>query len=201
MKKMICAALALCLSLCACGAEPAVPTEATTVPEAVTEAPAETVTEAVTQAAAPETVEITLENWEEYFELRPAADVWVDGENQSWSLGYGLFLREEFLPRFREGNVNFELEYDLEQREFTGDAETLTWTLGELLEPDRELLPGAKTFGLEDFRSAGDLPGFAGSVAGVCLSGTVMTRPDGSLMAEVPANGRILHAEGSLILE
>ena len=187
MKKTICAilSLVLCLSLAACGSKQ-VPTEAAT----------EAVTEAVTEAA-PQSVEITMDNWEQYFELIPAADASSQGE--AWALGYALVLREEY--RYVSGTVDFELAYDVEQRPFEGDAETMTWTLGEPLEPDHELLPGAKTFGLQDYRENTDMKLFTGTVAAVCLPGAVMTREDGTQVAEVPVNGEILHAEGSLVLE
>ena len=191
MKKTICAmlSLVLCLSLAACGGKTA-PTEA----PAVTEAPAQVTTEA---AAVPVTVEITMDNWEQYFELISAADASSQGEY--WALGYGLVLREEY--GYVSGNVDFELTYDLEQRPFEGNAEDMTWTLGEALEPDHELMPGAKTFGLQDYRENKDMKMFTGTVAAVCLPGVVMTREDGTQVAEVPVNGKILHAEGTLVLE
>ena len=175
MKKTICAilSLVLCLSLAACGRGETVNGDGT------------------------RSVEITLDNWEQYFELIPAADASSQGEY--WALGYGVVLREEY--GYVSGNVDFELAYEVEQRPFEGDAETMTWTLGEPLVPDHELLPGAKTFGLQDYRENEDMKLFTGKVAAVCLPGAVLTRKDGTQVAEVPVKGEILHAEGTLVLE
>lgn len=69
MKKL---ALVLCLSLCACGGGNETPetTDAATEPTPTTPPTTETTAPAETEPQY-ETVEITIDNWQEYFELTP----------------------------------------------------------------------------------------------------------------------------------
>ena len=186
MKKYIAMtlALALCLALAACGdAKPAETSAPVTVP-------AET-------APAQLTVTVTMDNWEDYFELRSTTDVYVDqsGKVQNWSFCYGVFLREEF--DFVSGNVNFEVEYRTEQHPFTGDRATGEFTLGEATGTSEN--PRATTFALEDSRrdpNTDPMSGFYDSVAGRVYGGNAAR--DGEV--DVPIEGKVLHAEGTMVL-
>ena len=109
-KTAILLTLALCLSAAGCAPKdtPQIPDTSETSTEIqatqtveVTETVPETTAEPETTAA-PETaeipekdVEITMENWEQYFELRVAVDPYrnENGEIEDWSFGYGVFLR------------------------------------------------------------------------------------------------------------
>lgn len=71
----------------------------------------------------PQTIPITLENWEQYFELRPVRQFQFDeaGQIAALGFGYGIYLREEYLSRvFPDPNgyvtLSFTMEYDLAYR-------------------------------------------------------------------------------------
>lgn len=76
------------------------------------------VAEANYAALAPVEIEITMENWEEYFELREANNVYINqfGDTESNLPGYGIFLKEELYDRVKNTydaiNVDFEITYD-----------------------------------------------------------------------------------------
>ena len=76
------------------------------------------VSEADYPAFAPEDIEITLENWQEYFELREVNDIGVNafGEVSSVQPCVGIFLKEEYYDRLMDGyyatDLSFELTYD-----------------------------------------------------------------------------------------
>jgi len=62
----------------------------------------------------PKEVQITLDNWDEYFELREADNVMYNefGDVTYNSPGYGVFLKEAFYTRFASADVDFEMTYD-----------------------------------------------------------------------------------------
>lgn len=63
----------------------------------------------------PQEVEITLENWEEYFELRQANNVYVNnfGEVEHNYPCHGIFLKEEFYDRISPDYVDFKIDFEL----------------------------------------------------------------------------------------
>ena len=205
MKKLISGlmALTLCLALAACGSrqENLKETE-----DMQTSAAAETAEMSETAAEAPKTVEITMDNWSEYFELREAAEPWFseDGSIESWDFSYGVFLKDTYLERFQSGQVDFEIGFEKELREIGMEAETGTYMIGNPLETGEERPYEQKTCGMEDFRNREDLSvksEFYGSVAAQAYSGSSGKNEEGILTAELPVNGQILNAEGSLILK
>ena len=111
------------LILSGCAVREGTPTEAP-VAAVVTEAPTVVPTEAPTEPPQPVAIEITLENWEEYFELRETEQVYI---SESCSVinrvfGYGVFLKEEYADRFaNESDVSFDLEYNVAWARVMGD--------------------------------------------------------------------------------
>ena len=211
-------ALVMCLAAAGCAGDSETPAE-----DAVTEAEAEVTetpekpaesgeAEETDEAAEHETasgstevpsgtVEITMDNYLDYFELREAAEPYTDenGGIVSWDFGCGLFLKDEFKESFVSAEVNFEVEYDEELRAFKmlpGSFE-----LGDVITPEHQSEPRAKTFALQDFRndeSVHELSSYYGAVAGCLYSGGTMTMDDGTEAAILPANMNVLHAEGSI---
>lgn len=113
MRKQIAWLLALCLSMTACAAEgPETAPAESTVP---------VITAAETQAtvqeteAVPQQTQITMENWETYFELKEARTVvkLEDEEPDLFTSGYGLFLRDEYVQKLPdpETGVDVTLRY------------------------------------------------------------------------------------------
>ena len=114
MKKAISLLLALvmCLSLCACGGgndtpatteAPTTTTPATTVPEST--APIETEPQY-------ETVEITMDNWEDYFEFVFIEDWEINGfgESEGYSCEYRLKLQDEYASKINLQNLAITVE-------------------------------------------------------------------------------------------
>lgn len=130
------------------------PTQMITEPptEVPTESPAEAPTEAPTEAPQPVPIEITLENWEEYFELRETEQVYISETCAVINrvFGYGVFLKEEYADRFAEGSdVQFDLEYNLAWARVMGDLASDSYLMmGAQSSPDRKM----QTAGLTDFR-------------------------------------------------
>lgn len=114
----------LCLSLAACAAEESV------VPEMVEESSIQ-----ATEAQVHE-VEITLENWQDYFEMRETQWVQVN-ENGSIILrefGYGVFLKDEYKEQLAEEDpvdVSFEMEVDSVRYQVYGDLTTDNFIIRE----------------------------------------------------------------------
>lgn len=92
------------------------------------------VSEADYELFAPEIIELTMDNWAEYFELRECFNLYTNdfGEMQSFSIGYGLFLKEEYIDRLENiTDVSFEVEADRALYPVNVDEATGEYTLGE----------------------------------------------------------------------
>lgn len=76
------------------------------------------VSEADYPAFAPTDIEITLDNWQEYFELKEVNSIRTNafGEVSSVQPSIGIFLKEEYYSRLMDGyyttDLSFELTYD-----------------------------------------------------------------------------------------
>lgn len=141
--------LVLVLLLAACGKQAAVPetnpettvletTAPQTVPETTvpeTTVPETTVPETVPETIPPTTAEavqeiqITTENWQDYFERRDVQKVRVNdaGEITLREFGYGVFLKDEFIPRLAQNNpvdVSIEMQVDAVRYQIYGDLTT-----------------------------------------------------------------------------
>ena len=185
MKKMIAGVLALLLCFSAAGC-------------AGTEDPNQTVAEFTdAEQLQPLETEITMDNWQDFFELRETRELVGYESGDEWEFGLGLFLKDGY--EFQSGQVNFELEYQLEQRAFSEES----GEPGNPAETGHTPEPRAKTFALTDYRGnpdiAEDSP-FYGAVAAWIYGGGVLEQEDGSLIAEVPGKASVLHAEGSLVV-
>ena len=212
MKKLtaIILALLMCLAAAGCAEDTEAPAEDTVIEAGVTETPekpAETAeaAEAETASGSTEipsgTVEITMDNYLDYFELRDAAEPWTDenGKITGWDFGCGLFLKDEYTDSFVSAGVNFEADYDEELRAFTMLPES--FELGAVITPEHQAEPRGKTFALQDFRndeSVHELSSCYNAVAGCLWSGGTVTLDDGTEAAVLPANINVLHAEGTI---
>ena len=109
------------------------------------------VTEANYEAIGPREVEITLENWEQYFELKHVRSLLYDqfGEPTAAAFNYVIYLKEEYIEKLAGGNnafhdLVFKLEYDQNHRyvsnvtsddfvvgdiHFSNETQTLTATV------------------------------------------------------------------------
>ena len=141
--------LAAALMLSACGTQTNPPvsaavetvaqtipeTVAQTIPETVAQTIPETVAETVPETEAPvadevvEEIEITTENWQDYFERRDVQKVYVNntGEITLREFGYGVFLKDEYIPRLAQNNpvdVSIEMQVDAVRYQVYGDLTT-----------------------------------------------------------------------------
>ena len=151
--------LATALILTGCGMNPPAATEApaaAVVTEAPTEAPTQPPTEPPaeppTESPLPEEITITLENWQEFFELRETEQVYISPTCAVTNrvFGYGVFLKEEYADRFAEGSqVSFELEYNVAWARVMGDLTADNYLItGTQSDSNRKL----QTAQLSDFR-------------------------------------------------
>lgn len=92
----------------------------------------------------PVTVEITPDNWETYFEGRQAQDVGLDSDGfvNHRELGYGIFLKEEYLDRLDAGSYDgavwFEITFEYTPYLLEGNLDSDFYSLKETRLP-REL--------------------------------------------------------------
>lgn len=74
------------------------------------------------------TVEITPDNWQDYFEIRPFESVQYNdfGDLTYKSMGHALYLKEEYLPRVVNGgtDVSFKVGATKEYREYDTESKT-----------------------------------------------------------------------------
>ena len=108
MKKIL--ALVLCLSLCACGGGNDAP-ETTETPTTTTSATTETTAPAETEPQY-ETIEITIDNWMEYFEIREDFAVEYNDFNEVIDglnfYNYIFCLKEEYINRISSADIAVE---------------------------------------------------------------------------------------------
>lgn len=134
------------------------------------------VPEANYESLAPQTVEITTENWETYFELRETFEGYLGefGEYAYRMPTYAMFLKDEYYDLLTEGgaNVDFEISYDqvsYRVDDYDGDVEKGLLTDDYVLTPaplywfklEKGTLATASLF---DYRTYPQ---------GTCLDGTV----------------------------
>ena len=147
--------LSMVLILTGCGTDRPAATEApaaAVVTEAPTEAPTLPPTELPAELPLPEEITITLENWQEFFELRETEQVYICPTCAVTNrvFGYGVFLKEEYADRFAEGSqVSFELEYNVAWARVMGDLTADNYLItGTQSDSNRKL----QTAQLSDFR-------------------------------------------------
>ena len=132
MKKVISLllALALCLSLCACGGGNEAPeTKASSEPTPTTPPTTETTAPVETEPQY-ETVEITIDNWQDYFIIQPWSDIEYDvfGDVVKSKSGVGIFLRDEYVERLSDIHVDFKVCAPIEYWEIDPNSEEIIGT-------------------------------------------------------------------------
>lgn len=104
---------------------------------------------------APESVEITIDNWSDYFEIRQYDELLTNafGDYIGFNIMYGVFLKEEYFEIFNpNSNISFEIQTDYSYKTFTFDTETGVYTIGDPLDYDAlvaEYGDYASYFGIE----------------------------------------------------
>ncbi len=153
-------------------------------------------------------VEITLENWETYFELREAKSAYRDNEGKinHYNIGYGIFLREEYAAKLKNEwdsvNVTFKMSYDEAHYHVEGDYPEGDWTLGEqYTEPyyeykTQEFEQAVWSYNYEDESAVSD---FLGHHAAEFTMGYVSTW-DGKITAMKPINPQIIEVSGTITM-
>lgn len=204
MKKLVTLMLVLTMvaSMAACGNTKNDPTANETKDQIMEEEMSETVDSTGSDVDMENSISITMDNWETYFDLKRVEDPFINesGKVESWDFLYAVFLKPEYADQYNFGNVDFELSYDLMSYECTYDEQKIT--LGNKIETAQEGLTA--TFGLEDFRENLEINSssvFYDTVAGVVYGGSAMEQEGGNVIAGVPENGKILHAEGFLVMK
>lgn len=129
--------LMLCLSLCACGGsnempEAQVSTDPATTPEATEPATTEA-TEPEESELTTVCVEITLENWQDYFELREYTEFVENGfgEIDDAKTLWSVVSKDGYTVDEENCDVTFEFTYDEESVVATINTETKTVVYGE----------------------------------------------------------------------
>lgn len=151
------------------------------------------------ETVGPRTVEITAENWQEYFELRQHRFLTFDEMDQVSSVGFGyaLCLREAHLPRLFDSpeavNLSFRLEYTSLFRYVTDPAGD--YKLGPISHYSRTGKENSAA-AVTDYRHGGETGPLPGSVC--ALFGT--TLPLDSRYFPVYEDAAVTEVHGSIIL-
>lgn len=158
----------------------------------------------------PETVEITPDNWETYFEGRQAQDVGLDSDGyvNHREVGYGIFLKEEYLDRLDSGSYDgavwFEITYEYTPYLLEGNLDSDFYSLKETRLP-RELGAYRGSFstslpvnhrGYQQWRS----PESDFNNAACCFLGADRLEWDGNVYMMMIDNVEILDVRGTLVL-
>ncbi len=135
MKKILALLLAavMCLSLVACGGGNDTPSTNDNNANNTSQENENSTTDNIDY----EPVEITLDNWQDYFEV-VEVPVWEEnafGEIDSFNLEYEFRLKEEYYPRLNAeaSNIVIEISYSYGKKPCKVDFENLTYELGERL--------------------------------------------------------------------
>lgn len=130
------------------------------------------------EALAPEAIELTLENWETYFEIREAQESKFNelGELEGIELGFGVFLREEYMARMTDMpmeiafKVNCSWKY---RRIYIKDYASGIYEVGEIIpqaEAEAPYYDGARIETVE-YHTYSEHSPFYGKVAARYLTG------------------------------
>jgi len=159
----------------------------------------------------PVTIEITPDNWQEYFEGKQAQDVGVDSEGHvdHRELLYGIFLKEEYLSRLDydacDGQVWFEIEYSYAPYLLEGDLQSDTYTLTEVRMPKELDMYRGKFYATEPVNYRGyqiwRSPESDINNAVCCLLGVEILEHDGQTYVMMIDNAKVVNAWGQLHLE
>jgi len=171
------------------------------------------VPEAEYEALAPIVVEITMDNWQEYFELREVEDVQENtfGEAEYRQPGYAVFLKDEYVERlvtdYNAKPIGFELQYDECMYMITGDflsgeyelTEGKPWwqsdPLGQGLTATTEVWDRRTGVYSETSDLYNSVSGFFHN------AGSWRTSDETAEYICLPINGQIIRAQGTLTLK
>ncbi len=97
-----------------------------------------------------QTVEITMDNWQEYFEIRPLVYWWKDdfGDITMVSHTYVFCIREEYAERIKLKKTDLTVGYTVTNAltEYTVDWENRTLELGPVIDPEETAFTQSDTF-------------------------------------------------------
>ena len=162
MKKLIALLLAvvLCLSLAACGNGKTEDNSGTSQGQITDNSPQDT-DEPSNAELTEQTVEITLDNWQEYFEFRPYVDVLKNSYNEIT----GMYVSLKFFPKeaiaenitvpdaWEDDRIVFDVQYiDPYACIYRYDLNTQELTIGEYTE-------GSSTYSADDLLPSEDMSG------------------------------------------
>lgn len=213
MKKKILSvflATTIVMSLIGCGTKEET-SNTTNVEEEVENVAEQKVEEVVEEVVEPVAVEITMDNWEEYFVLEDAYDLFENsfGEYDNIHLGKAFCLRQEYAEKFvtdseeYKSKVGFELQYTTEHRKVTIDPVSGTYEIGEETYFTDAEITDTDEQPLTDYRNistSGIVRSYGENIASVFLDNRVLTTNDYGDLNYVWKDCEVLRAEGTLYL-
>lgn len=154
------------------------------------------------EALGPKTVEITMENWEEYFELREIRLTYLNdfGEIDYVGFGYGIYLKEEYVEKLYTGyeavSVAFKMEYDWCNRRVTNPAQD-DYVMGNVVwTPEHE----SSTSQVYDHRDYEHIGVGQPEYNAVCATFGYTSGIQGNDIFPCLENGVVIDVQGALIL-
>ncbi len=169
----------------------------------------------------PYSVELTMDNWTEYFELREAANMYFNqfGELESAQNSYGIFLKDEYMDKislqsFFTNEIAFKISYDTEAYAVpVSDYEEAWKTVFDINELEKTDPPYyfdnfeetglTTTASVWDYRNHTDLnekSPYYKSVAAEFGMGGNMTENGGTFIKALPVNAQVVQVQGELVL-
>ncbi|MGM9549340.1 MAG: hypothetical protein ACI3V5_05800 [Faecousia sp.] len=165
----------------------------------------ELVKEADYAAVGPQEVEITAENWEDYFELRPVTRVSTDasGEFENRWIGYGIFLRDEYMDELiGDVDVSFGVQYDLVYYYVEGDIYSGDFDVTDEKTDWDEKAGKKASASVCDYRGESDMKNsdFEDSIAADFTHDGIIYSNDGECVVGVCENFQVVKAQGTMKL-
>ena len=179
------------------------------------------VPESAYEELGPYTVELNMDNWAEYFELREAVMVSANGfgEADYTNHGYGVFLKDEYMDKINlqsiyEGEIAFKISYDTECYALPvssfEEAQRTVYERSQLEKTDPpyyyddfEKTGEIATATLFDYRNYTTMhkdSSYVDSIAGEFFTSNSYSEHNGVYMQSLPVNGQMLQVQGNLVL-
>ena len=169
----------------------------------------------------PYSVELSIDNWAEYFELKQAANVTANGfgEIEYVANGYGVFLKDEYLDKinqqsFYSNEIAFKISYDTECFALPvssyEEAYRTVFDINELEKvespyywDDFESTGKTETATLNDYRHYSNMHesnSYANCVAAPFYYSGDVTEHNGVFIGTMPVNVQVVQVQGNLVL-
>lgn len=145
-------------------------------------------------------IEITMDNWEQYFELRQALNLATDdfGDPVHYEICYTVFLKDEYVEKYISSDISFKVQYTNMLYDVDGDLLSGDYTLANGSEFEQAI----STSTLEDRRNSDYYSGISDLKDSISAIIPILAYGGDGISGPISVceDGKVLRAEGSLTL-